>query len=27
MRLPEEAISRQFNGNDDVNQLMWILRD
>jgi len=23
----EEAISRQFNGNDDVNQLMWILRD
>jgi hypothetical protein len=23
----EEALARQFNGNDDVNQLMWILKD
>ncbi len=22
----EEAINRQFNGNDDVNELMWILK-
>ncbi len=22
----EEAISRQFSGNDDVNELMWILQ-
>jgi len=23
----EEAITRQFGGNDDVNELMWILKD
>lgn len=23
----EDAINRQFGGNDDVNQLMWILQD
>jgi len=22
----EEAITRQFGGNDDVNELMWILQ-
>jgi hypothetical protein len=23
----EEAINRQFAGSDDVNELMWILKD
>jgi hypothetical protein len=22
----EEAVRRQYNGNDDVNEVMWILK-
>jgi hypothetical protein len=22
----QEAVQRQFNGNDDVNETMWILK-